>query len=128
MTVTCHDFQALGEALVQEADEVKQRAGISRLFYGALHRSDEWATGKPGVASDGGVRGTHAKVEHKLRNLDPQCSADEKKAGRVLAALLGSVKKRRVAAEYDLNTSFDPSEIAAQVGETEQIFHDCASR
>jgi hypothetical protein len=126
MAVTCSEIGALGSTLATQGDEVSQRSGVSRLFYAAMHRSDEWATSRPGVASPGPAQGTHKQIEHKLRNLDPQCDAAMKLKGRVLAAKLNALKVRRVLADYELSATLKSSEVAAQKAETDKLFADCA--
>ncbi|MGN6528475.1 MAG: hypothetical protein ACTHL8_18960 [Burkholderiaceae bacterium] len=125
MPITCTEIASVGEALCSQGGEAAERSGVSRLYYGALHRAIAWKNATPGMPSVGGVGGTHAQLQYSLKNLDPMAAPAQKTKGRVLAAKLGALKVRRTTADYDLAASLTSCEVQAQRAETAAFIASC---
>lgn len=126
MAITVVELQQCGDELAQEAQEVRHRAGVSRLFYAAMHRCFSWQAALPGVASIAGpAGGMHQLLINRLRNPDPQCTQADKLKSRKLAAKLDILKQRRVAADYDLASALVAGEVALQRHQTAETIQYC---
>ena len=126
MAVTCTEIAALGADLLTQGTEVADRSGVSRLYYGALHRAREWIKTTPGTPDSGGYTTTHAKLQHELKHLSGLADAAQRKKARKLEVKLATLKKRRTEADYMLGSQLlTPSEVAAQKAETDIFFSYC---
>lgn len=127
MAITFNEVLQVADALHGEEAEACKRSAASRYFYAGLHAADHWLNGTPGMPSAGNANGMHAQVEAKLRNLDSQATAEQRKKGRILAARLGALKMRRVQADYKLAETMTDADLAAQKAEATLFVADCQS-
>lgn len=127
MAIQCSDIIKVAANLVQEPGEPEQRSAVSRYYYGSLHRCKDWLVSLPGAPSGGGQPGgEHQYVLNQLRQLDPQCSKEQKDRGRRIAILLGALKLRRVTADYKLSDDLPAKEVELHVVQSDSIFEECA--
>jgi hypothetical protein len=112
--------------LKQAGGEPNDRSAVSRFFYGSYHACSRWLQTLPGMASAGGTDGgTHQVLLNQLRQVDRNCSDEQKRRGRRLAALVGGMKERRVIADYMLHESLLSGEVQAQEAATDTVFSEC---
>lgn len=126
MAINCQDLVDVARRLKDAGGEPNDRSAVSRFFYGAFHSCGRWLQSLPGMASAGGVEGgVHQALINSMRQVDRQCSDDQRRRGRRLAILVGSLRERRVVADYKLDEQLLPGEVAAQDSATVTVFEEC---
>lgn len=126
MPISCADITGVARLLMEVETEPAHLSAVSRFFYGSMHRCNGWLDGLPGMASVAGFAGgTHQDVVNKLTHVDRQCTDEQKKRGRRLAALLGIMRQRRVTADYYISETLDRREIFQQVADSGTVFGLC---
>lgn len=78
-----------------EDDEVKERCGISRAYYGAFHRAKSYLN-KIGITIDVNDRGSHNRVIEEFKNI-----GKSNKFWRGVGLDLDRLKIQRKTADYD---------------------------
>ena len=104
MSIACSDLLALAQKLAEQNDETSLRSSVSRAYYAAYHRSNDWHSSLQAPGSNiGHVGGVHQELINRLRNPAPEVKGEERRISKVKAAALEVLRDQRHKADYKLD-------------------------
>lgn len=111
MAITTEELFALGDEVRTGETEAHLRSAVGRYYYAAYHACQSWHARLPAPGSDGGVGGVHQRFISQLRWPSSQCSTEDLRKSKLIAAKLDICRTRRKVCDYDLNASIELGEI-----------------
>lgn len=104
MSIACSDLLALAQKLAEQKEETSCRSSVSRAYYAAYHRCNDWHNSLKAPGSNvGPVGGVHQQLINRLRNPAPEVKGEERRISKLKAAWLEVLRDKRHKADYKLD-------------------------
>ncbi|MBO9687290.1 MAG: hypothetical protein J7598_11800 [Mitsuaria chitosanitabida] len=126
MPTTSHELMSIAREQGQHASEGWRRSAISRAYYAAYHRCQEWEQALPALGANMGEEGgRHQELINRLKHPDRTCSAILKLRSKANGVQLEVQRERRVKADYRLGDWVSEKELGEQLDQVAQLIARC---